>query len=168
MFTVVVAVGVQTVNIWRMCLDMCSAESLELRRSLPLCCACMMRPRMWTFILSTVCWMHSSDSSLALLCTPTLPPQPSISHHRGQGFCGLCVCLCICVKQCAKKREKELKRVWGEAVYLLSPWCCQVCGVKEVRQYVPYLTLLQTGADISFHPRHNCEGCECVCVPSEV
>lgn len=103
--------------------------------------------------------MHSSDSSLALLCTPTSLPSPPFHTTEVRD-----PCVCVCV--CTRRGEKELKCVWGEAVYLLSPWCCQVCGVEELRQYVPYLTLLQTGPDISFHPWYKCVRSVCVCPPN--
>lgn len=93
--------------------------------------------------------MHPPDSSLAFTLHPR-PPLPSPPFHTTEVTDSLHVRACVCV--CAARMEKELERAWGEAVYLLSPWCCQVCGVKELRQYVPYLTLLQTGSDISFHP----------------
>lgn len=100
-------------------------------------------PRVWTPVLSDApagafFWQLSGS----LLCTPGLPFHTA-EVRDSHSVCGV-----------------EKKRSWsvhgGEAVYLLSPWCCQVCGVRELRQGVPYLTLLQTGPDIAFHPRHKC------------
>lgn len=70
--------------------------------------------------------MHSSDSSLALLCTRTSLCSPPF--HTTEVRDSVCACVHMCVyayvEYCERRRVKEkknkLKCVWGEAVYLLS------------------------------------------------
>lgn len=107
----------------------------------PRCSACVTRASIWALHpvkRSAGCILLTA---LSLNFAPHLPHRSAISHHRGQVFSPSMRML---------PRGKE----WGGAVFRLRSWCCQLCGAKELRHYVPYLTLLQTGPDISFHRRY--------------
>lgn len=109
----------------------------------PLRSSCVTRASVWASIPSRARGMHPSDSSLTSLCTPAPSPVGHFTPQRS-GFLSLALSLSLCGE------EK-----WGEAVFLLSSWCSQLWGAKELWRYVPCLTLLQTGPDISFH--HRCK-----------
>lgn len=127
---------------WGLCADLCSTcgiAQLEMRSS------CVTRASIWASIPSRVCWMQPSDSSLTSLCTPAPSPVCHFTPQRS-GFLSPSLSLLLSLSLMRKK--------WGEAVFLLSSWCFLLWGAKELWRYVPYLTLLQTGPDISFHHRY--------------
>lgn len=110
-----------------------------------------------------LCWMHSSDSSLALLCTRTSLCSPPF--HTTEVRDSVCACVHMCVyayvEYCERRRVKEKKK---QAEVCVGRSCLPSQLLMFVRPVVlkksdgmsPTSPCCKTGPDISFHPHYKC------------
>lgn len=120
-----------------------------------------MRASIWTSILSSVCWMHSSDSSLALLCTP--PPSPAL-HFTPQRSGNLSVCVFVLVCACVQGREKKSWSVHGEKLSTSSTrGVVRSVVLKDSDSMSPTSPCCKQGLISAFIHGTSIEGCVCAC-----
>lgn len=126
----------------------------------PLCSACVMKASIWTSILSSMCCMHSSDSSLALLCTPaSLPSRP---FHTTEVRDSACMCVFVCVWVVCKE---ESWSVYGEK--LSTFWASGVVRfvvLKNSDSMSPTSPCCKRGLISAFMHGTSVWGCVCVFV----